>query len=153
MAWLRWARDVIGGFAAAFLAYVVVGTFVGMVANAIAEGTFTCPSNMYGASGLACEDSLTRTVWYTLADLPALLMLTPYGVVMALTGPHSMTAHDTYYVIDATAIWVSGASFGALTLVGFFAWRTRSAAIAWLLLFFLIGEVAYLVARALLIVA
>lgn len=149
--WLRWARDVVGGFAAAFLAYVVIGTLVGLGANAIAGGVFTCPSNMYGASGIACEDRLTRTIWYAVADLPSLLMLTPYGAVMAVTGPHSMTEYDTYYVIDPTVLWVSGGLFAALTLFGFLAWRTRSAAAAWLLLLLLIGEVAFIVARVLLV--
>lgn len=144
--WLRWTRDVVGGFAAGFLAYVVVGALISLaVTLAVAKSGSVCPTDMYGALSAGCDNSFARAFWHAVADLPGMMLLVPYAMIMVLTGPHEITGNAA--VVAPGVLEVPAAVFIALIVIGFFAWRTRSPATAWTLLVLFAGEVALMVSR------
>lgn len=143
MSALRWVRDVVGGFAAGFVAYVVAGSYVGLgVAAGLRGSGSICPTAFYGAVGVRCEDPLVRTFWYAIADLPSLALTYPLAVVMALVGP---TNSGSYLVIEETNVLVGAGVVVTLCVLGLLAWRHWSPRIASTLGILLVGDLVFAV--------
>ena len=141
---LRWIGETIGRFAAAFLVYVVAGTFIGLAVNVGLHGSANvCPTDFFGGVGTRCESALVRTFWYAVADLPSALMLLPLAVIIGVAGwvPGST---DSYAVISLTNAVISVSAFTLLIAMGFVAWAKRSLAIASLLVAALVSELAFM---------
>lgn len=139
MSALRWARQVVSGFAAAFLVYVVCGAFVGVVVTAALQASGSvCPTDFFGGVGARCQSALVQTFWYAVADLPSTILLQPVATVWVLIGPRP---GETLFVegdfLFGSTLIVS------LCVVGFFAWRARSRLVAWLLAAAFVAEIAF----------
>ena len=136
--------ETLGGFSAAFLVYVVLGTLVGLaVAVGLHGRGFLCPTDFFGGVGVRCESSLARTFWYAVADLPSTIMLLPLAVAIGFAG-WVPGPTDNYAVVTLTNAVISVSVFAALSAVGFFAWAKRSTSVASLLAAALVGELVFM---------
>ena len=136
---LRWARQVVGGFAAAFLAYVVCGAFVGVAVTAALQASGSvCPTDFFGGVGVRCDDPLVRTFWYAVADLPSTILLKPVATVWVLIGPRP----GETLIVEGDFLFGSALIVG-LCVVAFFAWHARSRLVAWLLAAAFATEIAF----------
>lgn len=121
MSAVRWVRDVVGGFAAGFFAYVVCGGFVGAVVTVALMGRESvCPTSFFGGVGVRCEDPLVRAFWYAVADLPSITVLQPVGTALVFMG----TPPGRTLFVDSNFL-LGPALIVGLCVVGFFAWRSR----------------------------
>lgn len=141
--WLQWARDVVGGFGAGFLAYVVAGSLFSFVVTlVVAKSGSMCPTDMFGALVVGCQSGLASAFWYAAADLPSGLLVSAYVVIVEAVTPNpNIIGYDAWF-------WPTGGLSIACSVVGFFAWRTRSPAVAWTLLMLLLVEVAMMILLA-----
>lgn len=143
---LVWAGDAVGGFGAAFLVYVVIGVLAGL---ALARPyTYPSPRDCWPADrffiAADCENAFAGALWYGAVELPLALVASPAIALYLLTTPpiENLDAHGSYAVVDTAAVAVGTCVVMLLSLIGFLAWHTRSAIVAWLLVVALAGEIA-----------
>lgn len=141
---LKWLRDTVGGFCAAFLVWLIVGSGLGHglarpVFEAEAEGLRDCWPVSDAGIMVYCESRAAEAVWHWLVEVPSTL-------VRGLAGVTS----QVYYCVHGEVCWLPAHLLGELTLViviglmifaGFRAWRTLSEPLAWALILALIAEI------------
>ncbi len=126
---VRWASDVVGGFAAGFLAYLVIGTGIGLgVVFAISRDPGSCPTGVIGSLNAGCIDEFASAAWFGIADLPTLISVEPAYFGMVVLGPPP----GTTLFLDGDVLFPTLLVL-ALSVIGFFAWRSWSPTVAWCL--------------------
>lgn len=130
---LVWLGDTVSGFGAAFLVYVVLGSLLGRALAVPYEAHQGCWPTMLSTVAVYCEDALAGAFWFGTIQLPSMFAFEPVRAYWALTGSKDA-------LIDDGGLGIRTSIVVMLVVVGFFAWRTRSAFVGWALALALIGE-------------
>jgi hypothetical protein len=151
--------DVVGGFGAGFLVYLVLGGGLGlMLATTNLNERRPCwPARTFTFTSVECESAEAQALWWGVVGAPGAgltswahalrLAFDPIepeenllGGVVRGTTPVRIDSQVVFYV-DTIALYASPVLVLLLSFVGFLAWHTRSALVAWALAFALVVEV------------
>ena len=108
-----------GGFSAGFLVYLVAGTLVGSI-GLVASGLRPTPDS---------------SLLVVLVMIPTIATIGLVSIVADLGGglDWSTSGATNLAVVNPMAMWLLVVLVLAFGIAGFFAWRTRSTTIAWVL--------------------
>ncbi|MEQ1753398.1 MAG: hypothetical protein ABL973_04630 [Micropepsaceae bacterium] len=148
---LAFLANAVGGFSAAFLAYVATGSALGLVlAKSYVYGNphecwpiadQTC---IFTSDG--CENQWSKSLWFLAVHAPKAQIA---ALVIAM---HDLTTTPiknpeypgSYIVIDRVNTFAGSAILMCVGLIGFLAWHQRSPPVAWTFYTLLLGQVAFL---------
>jgi len=133
---LMWSGNVVGGFAAGFLAYVVAGSLLGRAIAVPFDGHQGCWPTMLSTIAVHCENGLAGTFWFGTVQLPTMFAFEPVRAYLLLTASGDAIADDGGLGVRTGIVVL-------LAATGFHAWRTRAPIIAWALAVGLIAEVIF----------
>lgn len=137
------AGGIVGGFCAAFLAFIAIG---GAVALAIAE-PYNVDENCWphytllGIVRTECASPLADAAWYATVEAARYLVVIPTLALAQLI--QVVRTGSTHWLGEAMAWGVWGLPILVAAAVGFLHLRARIPAVAWVLLVVLAGQIAF----------
>jgi hypothetical protein len=134
-------RDIIGGFCAAFLAFVAMG---GTLALIFAEpynvnGDCWPHQTLFGFVRAECHEPLADAAWRATAVAARYFAVVPALALAQLV--QVVRTGSTYWLDDAVKWGEYAVPILIVCMIGFFHVRARSPVLAWVLLALLVGEI------------
>ena len=139
---LTWVGGVVGGFCAAFLAFVAMGGAVTLIIAEPYNVDAACWPHytVFGMVRTECSIPLADAAWYATAEAARYFVVVPTLALAQLV--QVVRTGSTYWLDDALAWGQYAVPIVVACAIGFFHLRARSAALAWVLLILFAGQVA-----------
>jgi len=137
------AGDIVGGFCAAFFAYIALGGTLALVIAQPYNVDQSCWPHytLLGIIRTECVSPLADAAWYVTLEAPRYFVVMPTLAFVQLT--QVVRTGDTYWLGEALSWGKYGLPILLAAAIGFLHMRTRMPALAWALLALLVGEIGF----------
>jgi hypothetical protein len=152
---IQYLAGVVGGFSAAFLMYVAIGSLLGLVlSKPVSFGNLQkcwplSDPNFYTFSEDGCESILSKSLLHWAVHMPRHFISAPAIALYGLKSPHEEYEQRTEeigvtYVMSYSWIYTNASVLVLLGLIGFLAWQQQSPLVAWSLYTLVLSQIAFI---------